>query len=129
MFLKTFASLLVTISLLGCSSGETPLPYTIITKEENTFKNDIYYRIALTVPNNKKPTLPEVEATYRDIFDDSKRKFVVFMYLPSTNTSSSAYDRCSKLPNGAKDCDILSGGYARCSKLPNGDNGCVILGE
>jgi len=127
--MNTFALVLVTILLLGCTSSEKPLPYTILTKEENTFKNDIYYRIALTVPNNKRPTLPEIEATYRNILDNSKRKFVVFMYLPSTNTSSSAYARCSKLPIGAKDCDILSGSYARCSKLPNGDNGCAILVE
>ena len=107
MKLIAYASLLAFILILGCTPSEMPLPYTIINVDENKVKNDIYYRIVLNISDEKTPTQAEIEAIYRALFDESKRKFVVFMYLPSMNTSSAAYATCSKLPNGDNGCNIL----------------------
>lgn len=115
------------MGIYGCTQNAKPIPYKIISTENNNYKNSIYYKIELLIDNDKKPTKNEIEATFNAMLDSSKRTFSVGMYIPVKNKSSSSYARCSRMPEGTKDCGINSSSFATCSKLYNGEKECIMI--
>jgi hypothetical protein len=107
LLLVILGILVTTCSEYSPKEANSQMPeYTVIEREVNSTKSDIYLRIQLASKAGK-PTESEIYNLCKSMDNEGARKFSVFVYLYDMDTSSYAYASCSRLPDMKLEAKII----------------------
>jgi hypothetical protein len=84
------------------------LSFSVVSKEVNSGKNDVYYRILLDT-KDKAPSSEAIESLCKKLDSEGRRKFVANVFLPGMTSASPAYATCGRLPNAPLEVKVFGG--------------------